>query len=126
MLQSSSLSSTFQVINNAKAEAGSALSAGMTEETGLWGTGGTHGATLLMRVTDDLAASLANEFGLTPAETDIVMRLNSGENSRAIADARSSSIHTVRNQLKTAMTKLGVRRQVDVVRLVEGLRHRGR
>jgi DNA-binding CsgD family transcriptional regulator len=78
-----------------------------------------------MRAKDDLATSLANEFGLTPAETDIVMRLNSGENTRAIADARESSIHTVRNQLKTAMTKLGVRRQVDVVRLVEGLRHRG-
>jgi DNA-binding CsgD family transcriptional regulator len=99
---------------------------GAAKGTGLWGTGGTYGATHLMRVTDDLAASLANEFGLTPAETDIVLRLNSGENSRAIADARASSIHTVRNQLKTAMTKLGVRRQVDVVRLVEGLRHKGK
>jgi DNA-binding CsgD family transcriptional regulator len=71
----------------------------------------------------DLAVLLADRFGLTPAEADIVIRLHSGENTRAIADGRHSSIHTVRNQLKAAMVKLEVRRQVDVVRLVEALTH---
>ncbi|MEO8532061.1 MAG: helix-turn-helix transcriptional regulator [Deltaproteobacteria bacterium] len=65
---------------------------------------------------------LVELFGLTPAEADIVIRLNSGENTRAISEARESSIHTVRNQLKSSMTKLGVRRQVDVVRLIESIR----
>jgi len=75
-----------------------------------------------MSIGVDLSGALVDAFGLTPAEADIVLRLNSGENTRAIAEARQSSIHTVRNQLKAAMTKLAVRRQVDVVRLIEGLR----
>ena len=70
----------------------------------------------------DLAGLLAEMFGLTPAEADIVLRLNSGENTRAISDGRNSSIHTVRNQLKSAMVKLGVRRQVDIVRLIESIK----
>jgi DNA-binding CsgD family transcriptional regulator len=70
----------------------------------------------------NVTAKLLDGHGLTPAEADIVLRLKSGENTRAISEARQSSIHTVRNQLKSAMTKLGVRRQVDVVRLIESIR----
>lgn len=78
-----------------------------------------------MRADEEVARKLAEDFGLTPAETDIVLRLNSGENTSAIAKGRGASIHTVRNQLKTAMVKIGVRRQVDVVRQVESLRRDG-
>ena len=51
-----------------------------------------------------------------------VIRLADGLSPREIADERSVSIHTVRNQKKSAMTKMGVRSQIEVGRLVEALR----
>ena len=65
---------------------------------------------------------LGERYGLTAHEMKTVIRLADGLSPREIADERSVSIHTVRNQKKSAMTKMGVRSQIEIGRLVEALR----
>lgn len=65
---------------------------------------------------------LGERYGLTAHEMKTVVRLADGLSPREIAEERSVSIHTVRNQKKSAMTKMGVRSQIEVGRLVEALR----
>ncbi|MAS05329.1 MAG: helix-turn-helix transcriptional regulator [Ahrensia sp.] len=65
---------------------------------------------------------LGERYGLTAHEMKTVIRLADGLSPREIADERSVSIHTVRNQKKSAMTKMGVRSQIEIGRLVESLR----
>lgn len=65
---------------------------------------------------------LALQFGLSCSEADVVLSLAGGLSLAEIADARRVSIHTVRNQVKAALSKTGSRRQADLVRLVERLR----
>ena len=66
--------------------------------------------------------ALCEHYGLTAHEMKTVIRLADGLSPREIADERSVSIHTVRNQKKSAMTKMGIRRQIEIGRLVESLR----
>lgn len=66
--------------------------------------------------------ALCKRYSLTAHEMKTVVRLADGLSPREIADERSVSIHTVRNQKKSAMTKMGVRSQIEVGRLVEALR----
>lgn len=61
-------------------------------------------------------------LGLSPAETDTVLKLAGGLTSTEIADERGISVHTARNQIKSALAKTGCRRQSDLVRKVEQLR----
>ena len=61
-------------------------------------------------------------FGLTHAEAEIALSLAYGLTPREIASKRSVSIHTIRNQLKSAMSKTGSRRQTELVLAVERLR----
>lgn len=58
-------------------------------------------------------------FGITAAERDIVLGVVEGCSLREIAEIRHVSINTVRNQLKSAMQKLNVRRQLDLAKFVE-------
>lgn len=75
------------------------------------------------RAADDAPlAALGERYGLTAHEMKTVIRLADGLSPREIADERSVSIHTIRNQKKSAMTKMGIRRQVEIGRLVESLR----
>lgn len=67
----------------------------------------------------DLLAAL---FDLTPAEARIARALVSGLTAEASAHAFGISIETVRSQIKAAMAKTGTGRQVDLVRLLLGLR----
>lgn len=64
---------------------------------------------------------LKRSLGLTTAEADVASGLAAGETLAEIAERRRAGVATVRHQLKAAMQKLGVRRQVDLVRLVLGL-----
>ncbi|MCB2129746.1 MAG: helix-turn-helix transcriptional regulator [Rhodobacteraceae bacterium] len=64
----------------------------------------------------DIVSHLMEQFGLTPHEAATSLALTEGKSPTDIAEARDVSIHTVRNQLKSAMTKLGVHRQSDLVR----------
>ena len=65
----------------------------------------------------DLIGSL---FDLTPAETRVVRAVAGGATLKDHAAAAGLSVETVRSQLKVAMGKVGVDRQVDLVRLVLG------
>ncbi|WP_404404062.1 helix-turn-helix transcriptional regulator [Pelagibacterium halotolerans] len=88
---------------------------------------GYVGQSLLVTITraepesSDLQA-LATEHGLTAAETKIVLGIAEGKTQAELAHERSVSIHTVRNQLKSAMSKMSVRRQADIVRVVGRLK----
>jgi DNA-binding CsgD family transcriptional regulator len=60
--------------------------------------------------------------GLSEAEAAIAVALADGLDLTEIAAQRHASIHTVRNQVKSALLKAGVRRQADLVGLVEKAR----
>ncbi|MEZ5911518.1 MAG: helix-turn-helix transcriptional regulator [Paracoccaceae bacterium] len=66
----------------------------------------------------DTVSLLARHFGATPGEAQIAVLLASGRRLAEIAEERAVSIHTVRNQLKSVMSKMNVRRQADLVRAV--------
>lgn len=74
---------------------------------------------------DSLSAHLRQTAGLTRSEADIAVALCDGQTLAEIAEARRVSIHTIRNQVKSALSKTGSRRQADLVRLVERLRQGG-
>lgn len=61
---------------------------------------------------------LARLYNLSPTEAELLARLVEGKSLSDIADLRQVSIYTARTQLKTIMNKLGISRQVDLVRLV--------
>jgi DNA-binding CsgD family transcriptional regulator len=62
--------------------------------------------------------SIAAKHRLTRAESEVLDLLVSGLSVSSIAERRLTSIGTVRNQVKAILAKLGLSRQVDVVRLV--------
>lgn len=64
-------------------------------------------------------------LGLSQAEAAAVLKLADGLTPAEIASDRDVSVHTVRNQIKAALSKTGCRRQSDLVRRVEHLRLRG-
>ena len=69
-----------------------------------------------MLSADELLAVLEvlqKVFGLTPSESEISLELLAGKNLREISGLRGVSIHTVRNQVKSAMTKAGAKRQAE-------------
>ena len=62
-----------------------------------------------------LLQALQQAFSLTRAESEISLALLAGKSLREISGMRGVSIHTVRNQLKSAMSKAGANRQADYV-----------
>jgi len=60
------------------------------------------------------SSPLTTEHGLTPAEVEVVMLLASGLTPQEIAEQRRASVHTVRNQIKSALGKTGLRRQSEL------------
>jgi len=69
-----------------------------------------------------LADHVQKVLGLSQAETATVLRLGEGLTPAEIARDRQISVHTARNQIKSALSKTGCRRQSDLVRKVEQLR----
>ncbi|MFO1034146.1 MAG: helix-turn-helix transcriptional regulator [Hyphomicrobiales bacterium] len=67
------------------------------------------------------AETMALRYGLTAAERAILQHLLSGQDLRRIADLRKASLHTLRSQIKSIMSKCGVSRQAELVALA--LRH---
>lgn len=61
------------------------------------------------------AAVLRGVYGLTPAETDISLKLAQGHTPDAIAAERAVAVGTVRAQIKNILAKLGVSRQIELV-----------
>ncbi|MGH8212498.1 MAG: helix-turn-helix transcriptional regulator [Rhodanobacteraceae bacterium] len=80
---------------------------------------------LLVTFTDPACApsearmgQLLRSFDLTPAEQKLSRHLATGGRLDDAAQAFGLSKHTVRNQLRAVFAKLGVQRQVDLVRLL--------
>jgi DNA-binding NarL/FixJ family response regulator len=67
---------------------------------------------------------LARADALTPSEQMLALALADGLSVKEYAATHRRSENTVRSQLKSAMSKLGVRRQVELVRLVIAARAR--
>lgn len=70
------------------------------------------------RLTKAHIQMLTERFGLTVAEGEIALLLSAGETVKTIAEIRDRTMLTVRTQIKRAMHKMDVHRQVDLVRLV--------
>ena len=68
---------------------------------------------------------LRRGFGLTESELRVAALIADGLTSREIADIRQVSVHTVRDQIKSALSKTGSHRQAELVRLLQDLRGRG-
>ncbi|KKW91912.1 helix-turn-helix transcriptional regulator [Sphingobium chungbukense] len=66
----------------------------------------------------DVRQSLGAMFGLTPVEADIALGLAAGRTMTAVAGDLHLSEHTVRSYSKAIYAKLGVKRQVDLVRML--------
>jgi len=60
--------------------------------------------------------SLGSVLGLTRSEAEIAIGICRGSALDELASARRVSFHTVRNQLKSALSKTGSRSQADLVR----------
>jgi DNA-binding CsgD family transcriptional regulator len=67
------------------------------------------------------AVTLQKVFDLTPAESKISIALASGSSPQEIAVNNKVSIGTVRNQIKSIYSKIGVKRQSELVRVVLNL-----
>lgn len=63
-------------------------------------------------------SELVNIFGLTPAEAQLVRDLCNGDTLAEIAESRGVVLSTPRFHLKNIFSKIGVKRQVDLVRIV--------
>lgn len=72
-----------------------------------------HGAVPGARVLQGL-------FDFTPAEARVAAAIGEGQTVEAIAAAGGVSRETVRSHLKAVLAKVGVSRQVDLVRLLAG------
>ncbi len=70
-----------------------------------------------------LVDQMTSLWGLSHSEAVIALSLADGKTSNEIARDRGVSIHTVRNQLKSALSKVDARRQAELVAMVERLRH---
>lgn len=62
---------------------------------------------------------LVARFGVTETEAEIVLQLVGGLSPREISDQREVSIYTVRNQIKSTMSKMNVHRQMDLAKLID-------
>lgn len=67
---------------------------------------------------DTISALLGNVFQLTQAEQDIVRLLVQGKDAKTIAQIRKTSEGTARGQLKSILSKMNLRSQTDIIRLV--------
>ena len=72
---------------------------------------------------DKIARLLVAQFGLTRSEAEVAVALNAGQMITEIAAFRAVSVHTVRNQVKSALSKTNSRRQAELTRLIETLRY---
>lgn len=68
--------------------------------------------------SDQAGAMLVSSFGLSRAEVEIVRGVMTGRSLREIAVQSGRSEHTVRNQMKSVLSKTGAPGQADLIRLV--------
>ena len=68
--------------------------------------------------SDQAGVMLVSSFGLSRAEVEIVRGVMTGRSLREIAVQSERSEHTVRNQMKSVLSKTGAPGQADLIRLV--------
>jgi|SRR5579862_1600024 len=61
-------------------------------------------------------------YGLTPAEAEVALGIAAGRSPQLLAAQRHVKLSTVRWQLLAILQKLGVRRQLDIVRVLTAIR----
>jgi DNA-binding CsgD family transcriptional regulator len=61
------------------------------------------------------AAVVQAAYGLTAAETQVAIQIGDVETPQAIAAARCVAVGTVRAQIKTICSKLGISRQTELI-----------
>jgi DNA-binding CsgD family transcriptional regulator len=66
-------------------------------------------------------AVLTTLYRLSPGEADVALRLAEGVSRSAIAEARGSSLATVRAQLKSIFAKVGVEREAELIVRLRGM-----
>lgn len=66
------------------------------------------------RKAEDPRRALTVRFGLTRAEARAALRIANGETAKEIAEDLAVSLVTVRNQIKSAMSKVGAHRQIEL------------
>lgn len=76
--------------------------------------------------SEEVAATLSQVFGLTAAEIEICRLLLDTRDTAQIAELRSTSVLTVRTQLRTVFSKTETATQVDLIRLIAMLCARSR
>lgn len=62
--------------------------------------------------------ALSNLFGLTPTEARVAARLADGLTAEAIAPEHGTALSTVRTHIRQVLTKFGMNRMADVIRLL--------
>ncbi|NJR20397.1 MAG: alpha/beta hydrolase [Hyphomonadaceae bacterium] len=67
--------------------------------------------------TEELLGHLADAFGLTPSETDVLHGFLTSLNQREVAQSRDRSLETIKGQSKSILRKAGCSRISDVVQL---------
>jgi len=72
------------------------------------------------RVPEEIVAAM---FGLTSAESRLLLALSNGQTIKQYADEARLTQNTVRAYLKSVFAKTKTSRQSDLVRLMGGLRH---
>lgn len=82
--------------------------------------------TMMVLITMDqtpeqLPDLLQARFQLTNAEVDVALKLTDGLRIDEISDLRQVSKYTVRNQVKSILSKTGTNTQAELVRLIMGL-----
>jgi pimeloyl-ACP methyl ester carboxylesterase/DNA-binding CsgD family transcriptional regulator len=74
-----------------------------------------------LSLTDQARDILRDAFELTGTEIAIVDGLMQGQDAGEIAEARATSVETVRTQIKSIREKTETRSQMELVRMVSGL-----
>jgi DNA-binding CsgD family transcriptional regulator len=67
---------------------------------------------------ENLAATLAGEFRLAPAEASIVEQIVRGGTLQQIAQRKSISVNTIKTHLKSIFFKMDVSSQADLIRAI--------
>ena len=66
-----------------------------------------------------IKSQMVSRFGITQTEAEVVLNLVRGLSPREISERREVSIYTIRNQIKSAMSKMNVHRQIDLAKLID-------
>jgi DNA-binding CsgD family transcriptional regulator len=85
--------------------------------------GASQADLLLLIIDPDTPANFPDDvlrglYGLTPAETEVANGLLMGYTPEEIAGLRHCKVGTVRNQIKSILSKTGTTRQSDLIRLL--------